>query len=141
MPKWRLTVRRKIDYLHPQTNRFHEPPLAQPAGVLRFGVVMSHEAQREPSSRADPPWRRWYRTARWKRLRQDVFLRDLYQCRMCGDVISQPIERVCDHIEPHGGDERRFWDPGNLQTLCKACHDGEKQRQEQPKRERRGVWD
>ena len=27
-----------------------------------------------------------------------------------------------DHIRPHGGDERLFFDRRNLQGLCKACH-------------------
>jgi 5-methylcytosine-specific restriction endonuclease McrA len=41
---------------------------------------------------------------------------------------------VCDHIVPHHGDPALFWDPGNVQTLCIPCHDGEKRR-----RERSGV--
>ncbi|MCP4309588.1 MAG: HNH endonuclease [bacterium] len=35
---------------------------------------------------------------------------------------------VCDHIKPHRGDPGKFWDPDNLQTLCKSeCHDKHKQ--------------
>ncbi len=29
---------------------------------------------------------------------------------------------VCDHIVPHKGDQRLFWDPENRQTLCEHCH-------------------
>ena len=30
---------------------------------------------------------------------------------------------VVDHIKPHHGDQRLFWDVGNWQSLCKAHHD------------------
>ena len=30
---------------------------------------------------------------------------------------------VVDHIWPHKGDRALFWDRGNWQSLCKACHD------------------
>jgi 5-methylcytosine-specific restriction protein A len=30
---------------------------------------------------------------------------------------------VVDHVVPHRGDERLFWDKGNWQGLCKRCHD------------------
>lgn len=47
---------------------------------------------------------------------------------------------VCDHIKPHRGDERLFWDRANLQTLCKPCHDSLKQVEEQSSLHTRGVW-
>jgi len=34
---------------------------------------------------------------------------------------------VCDHITPHKGDPIKFWNAGNLQSLCAPCHDGAKQ--------------
>ena len=30
---------------------------------------------------------------------------------------------VADHIIPHKGNLELFWDEGNLQALCKSCHD------------------
>ena len=30
---------------------------------------------------------------------------------------------VIDHIVPHRGDQRLFWDEKNWQSLCKDCHD------------------
>jgi 5-methylcytosine-specific restriction protein A len=30
---------------------------------------------------------------------------------------------VVDHIIPHRGDEKLFWDRDNWQALCKSCHD------------------
>lgn len=41
-----------------------------------------------------------------------------------------PIGNVVDHIVKHEGRDALRMDPGNLQTLCKPHHDGEKQRQE-----------
>nr|WP_274517359.1 HNH endonuclease signature motif containing protein [Chromobacterium haemolyticum] len=37
---------------------------------------------------------------------------------------------VVDHIEPHQGDQAKFWDKTNWQALCTPCHSSEKQRQE-----------
>jgi len=35
---------------------------------------------------------------------------------------------VVDHIKPHRGPtDPLMWDNGNLQALCKRCHDGRKQ--------------
>lgn len=86
------------------------------------------------------PWRAWYKTARWRALRLKVFLRDLYTCQMCGRLEGDTSKLVCDHIKPHRGDERVFWDEANLQTLCKACHDTVKQAEEQGTKHMRGVW-
>jgi 5-methylcytosine-specific restriction endonuclease McrA len=54
---------------------------------------------------------------------------------MCGWIGGSETSRlVADHIRPHRGEEAAFWDLGNLQCLCKACHDGEKQRIERAAR-------
>ena len=87
-----------------------------------------------------PPWHGWYSTARWRALRRATFLRDKFACHMCGHVKGDTSQLVCDHVKRHGGAPALFWDPANLQTLCKSCHDGEKQRQEQATRSERGVW-
>lgn len=88
------------------------------------------------------PWRRWYKTARWRALRLKVFLRDLFTCAnpKCMHVEGDTSLLVCDHIKPHRGDERLFWDEANLQTMCKHCHDSLKQAEEQSSIAHRGVW-
>lgn len=30
---------------------------------------------------------------------------------------------VVDHIIPHRGDQKLFWNKNNWQSLCKSCHD------------------
>lgn len=79
------------------------------------------------------PWRGWYSTARWRRLRLAIFDRDGFTCQWpgCGHVEGDPSKLVADHKQPHRGDEAMFWAEGNLWTLCKPCHDGPKQRAEQ----------
>lgn len=88
-----------------------------------------------------PPWKRWYKTARWQALRLKIFLRDLFICMECGRLEGNTALLICDHIVPHRGNEHLFWDENNLQTLCKTCHDTIKQREEQVTLHQRGVWD
>ncbi|MDN3713428.1 HNH endonuclease signature motif containing protein [Paracoccus cavernae] len=74
-------------------------------------------------------WRRWYKTGAWQRLRWQCISAALFTCARCARVADSP-DLVADHFQPHRGDERLFWDPANLQCLCKSCHDGAKQREE-----------
>ena len=49
-------------------------------------------------------------------------------------ALSPPVYSqagVVDHITPHRGDMRLFWDEGNWQSLCNPHHVREKQREEQ----------
>lgn len=86
------------------------------------------------------PWRAWYKTARWQRLRWSVLVRDLFMCVRCKRVEADTSKLVADHKQPHRGDEHLFWDETNLQTLCKDCHDSVKQIEEQASLHTRGVW-
>lgn len=79
------------------------------------------------------PWRAWYRKPEWAELRLEIFARDRQLCRHAKHEGRrwQPVSGlVCDHVKPHRGDAGRFWDRGNLQTLCKRCHDTHKQAEE-----------
>ncbi|AQS48094.1 HNH endonuclease [Thioclava nitratireducens] len=60
----------------------------------------------------------------WRKARIE-FLRLFPCCAMCGAPAT-----VVDHIKPHRGDERLFWDRSNWQALCEGCHNRHKQRQE-----------
>lgn len=73
-------------------------------------------------------WRAWYKTQAWRRLRWQVLRDALFTCAACRAVVADTSQLVADHIRPHRGDEALFWDRGNLQCLCKPCHDGGKQR-------------
>lgn len=60
--------------------------------------------------------------AKWRRARK----RFLRSHPLCANCLSQGLltpATVMDHIVPHRGDHRLFWDEQNWQPLCKACHD------------------
>jgi 5-methylcytosine-specific restriction protein A len=94
------------------------------------GRLPTDEKARDRQRRNTTPWRAWYKTARWQRLRIATFTRDLFTCRMCRRLEGNTSKLVCDHVKPHRGNEALFWDEANLQALCKPCHDREKQAEE-----------
>jgi 5-methylcytosine-specific restriction protein A len=47
-------------------------------------------------------------------------------CRMCSEAGVIKPANVVDHIIPHRGDERLFWDRSNWQPLCAWHHNSEK---------------
>ena len=99
------------------------------ATVPRIGYAQGDTRQQDRSREAFAPWRAWYRTAKWKKLRHRILHRDLFTCRMCGAVSQHGM--VVDHVAQHRGDEALFWDEGNLQVLCHSpCHSKHKQRAE-----------
>lgn len=63
-----------------------------------------------------------YNTARWRGLRKRKLI-DEPLCRYCKQQGRITRATVVDHIKPHRGDESLIWDWGNLQSLCKPCHD------------------
>ena len=67
-----------------------------------------------------------YRTARWQRIRA-AQLHAEPLCRMCSSEGRITAANTADHIIPHKGDDRLFWDAGNLQSLCGSCHSSDKQ--------------
>ena len=107
----------------------------QPSRLGKAPSRMAQAGKTETQARYEAkPWRAWYALAIWEQTRRAAFLRDGYLCRMCGRVCDgtgrQPSAPIGDHITPHQGDWASFIDPSNIQTLCKACHDSTKQRQE-----------
>jgi len=41
------------------------------------------------------------------------------ECKKQGKITPAT---VVDHIVPHKGDQEKFWDPNNHQSLCDTCH-------------------
>lgn len=62
--------------------------------------------------------------SKWERERE-LFLRVNPTCRRCGHEAT-----VVDHIRPHRGNVKAFWDRSNWQPLCSRCHNSLKQAQE-----------
>jgi hypothetical protein len=73
-------------------------------------------------SRADP--KDWYDLPRWRR-RRSLQLKLEPLCRLCAERGQITPATVADHITPWSN-----WNDfvlGELQSLCKPCHDGPKQ--------------
>jgi 5-methylcytosine-specific restriction protein A len=83
---------------------------------------------------AQQPWRAWYKTARWQKLKLQVHIRDGYICQrtriLCLGKHPAPDSPVANHKTPHKGDSILFWDIENIETIAKSVHDGEVQAQE-----------
>lgn len=72
-----------------------------------------------------PAHRRWYGLARWRKRRVEQLAREPW-CASCVNIGRRTPATVADHIEPHRGDEAKFW-TGALQSLCLSCHNRHKQ--------------
>ena len=72
------------------------------------------------------PWRHLYNSKQWKQLRQRQLL-ICPLCVMCEALGKTVPANVVDHVKPHKGNEVLFFNPLNLQSLCKSCHDSAKQ--------------
>jgi 5-methylcytosine-specific restriction enzyme A len=105
------------------------PPRLRPL-PSRFAPAAPVAENRSRYRDATQHWRKWYKTSRWQRLRWAVLVRDQFTCRRCRRIESNTSLLVADHVAPHRGDEALFWDEGNLQCLCKPCHDSAKQSEE-----------
>lgn len=60
--------------------------------------------------------------SRWQKART-LFLKKSPLCAECLRGKKLTLATVVDHILPHRGDMRLFWEESNWQPLCKACHD------------------
>lgn len=94
------------------------PPRLATASTSRFTGLVAVPPKRESAHK------RGY-DHRWQKARA-IYLRAHPMCVFCqreGRVVEA---RIVDHIKPHGGNERLFWDENNWQGLCKPCHDSVK---------------
>ena len=88
--------------------------------IVGSGRCATHRPA-ESATRTNVETRRWYCTARWRRLRATVQRRQP-ACALCHAEGRTVLGTEVDHIEPHQGDVARFWDVANLQNLCKTHH-------------------
>lgn len=94
---------------------------------IGFGRHMSTESEKKRKrelARKRPPWAKWYKEQRWKRLRIYLLGRNPL-CKRCGSP-----SQVVDHVRPHKGDRQLFFAEWNLQCLCKRCHDSKTARKD-----------
>ena len=60
--------------------------------------------------------------SRWRTARRK-YLEAHPLCVECAKQGKYVRATVVDHIVPHRGDQKLFWDQSNWQSLCKSCHD------------------
>lgn len=99
-------------------------PCRQPgcAALTREGYCPKHKPQKA-ARRASAEYHAWYSLPIWTDdLRPAQLMREPF-CRVCAARGVRTTATVVDHIQPHRGDWLKFTDRGNLQSLCKRCHD------------------
>jgi 5-methylcytosine-specific restriction protein A len=89
-----------------------------------LGPAPGDEQERNRYRADREPWRAWYQSAQWKRLRLRVFFRDMFTCQECGRIEGDTSKLVAHHKNPHKGDPVLFWDEEKIETVCCPCHDG-----------------
>lgn len=107
------------------------PPFTGPRCPICAAESKARAERNRPSARA-----RGYDNA-WER-ESKAYLAIHPRCVVCGKPAT-----VVDHVVPHKGDKRLFWDRSNWQPLCASCH-GRKTASEDggfghPPRPREGV--
>lgn len=86
------------------------------------------DMKQQPNNKARAPWRSWYSTPEWQHIRARQLAIEPW-CRMCAEAGIQTKAAIVDHIERHMGNRALFFG-GPFQSLCKACHDRQKQQSE-----------
>ena len=87
-----------------------------------------HRAQHNPDANRPNSYRRGY-TKAWQRYRIQ-YLAEHPVCVACLKRGELRETTVVDHIIPHKGNMKLFWDRANHQALCKRCHDSKTAKQD-----------
>src|SRR6187200_1769268 len=90
--------------------------------------MMTPKQAYEARRKTKQPWRAWYHTGRWQRVRA-AQLAAHPLCEMCASRGVYRVATVANHIKRHEGNYELFWN-GELSSLCKQCHDSDQQRVE-----------
>ncbi|NMG39900.1 HNH endonuclease [Chelativorans sp. ZYF759] len=80
-----------------------------------------------------------YNSAAWRGphgLRKQALRRDKFTCQRCGCMLvagspNHPRAATVNHRIAHRGDAELFFDLENVESVCKTCHDGLIQREEE----------
>lgn len=90
--------------------------------MLGNGLCTKHQAQRqrEVDQYRESSNARGY-TSKW-RVARALFLRQNPLCRAHQQRGELAAATEVDHIVPHRGDMKLFWNRKNWQSLCATCH-------------------
>lgn len=64
----------------------------------------------------------FYTSARWKKFRRSVLARDGYTCQRCKRYGRLTPAREVHHIKHLDQYPELAYDPANVVSLCRACH-------------------
>ena len=105
-----------------------EPPLPTKPSVHRPPGFRSAAEVKRALDRARPSAARRGYGPRWRRARAAYLARHplCADCRAQGRVVQAT---VVDHVVPHRGNQKLFWDESNWAPACKPCHDAKTARE------------
>lgn len=63
-----------------------------------------------------------YNSTKWKKLRKSILHRDRYRCRICARYGRMVAATEVHHIKHATEYPELVYDPQNLVSLCKSCH-------------------
>ncbi len=95
------------------------PGIAKP-GKQYCDAHASHEPVHEVYDPSRSATSRGY-NSRWERARK-TYLKMHPLCVQCEKEGKYVMATDVDHIIPHRGDQKLFWDTDNWQALCHSCH-------------------
>jgi 5-methylcytosine-specific restriction protein A len=122
----RLYERKPRTHKPEQAERESAMPLKPP--IHRAPGFKSTAEVKRALDRARPSAARRGYGPRWRRARAAYLVLNplCVRCQAAGYIRSST---VVDHVVPHRGDKRLFWDEANWAPLCKPCHDAKTARE------------
>ena len=111
-------------------NRVHRP------AYLNLSPRAEKEKRAREKLTINPIARALYASSQWKALRAEVLRLSGGRCVTPG-CMRRPT--IADHITPHRCRQELFYDAGNLQAMCKPCHDRKTARYDGGRGNRRRV--
>jgi len=93
----------------------------------KYHRMRQHKTGKQLSGRA--AYRNLYKSKRWQQLRKEMLSKQKW-CQCPHHKGKFVPGEVVDHIIPHKGDTKLFFDRNNLQVLSASCHNGPKQSSE-----------
>jgi 5-methylcytosine-specific restriction protein A len=95
------------------------------AGTYCDGCRVKRVSDSRPTSAQRGYGYRWQKTSRAFLMKNSI----------CVDPDGRHLGRIVaaehtDHIVPHKGSHRLFWDPSNWQPLCSSCHSHKTRRED-----------
>jgi 5-methylcytosine-specific restriction protein A len=88
--------------------------------------VHQRERKQQEYRERENPWLHMYHDPRWNNPDWGLRAQQLRKEPLCAECLKEgrvTVANVVDHVKKHGGDAALFYDPSNLNSLCKRHHD------------------